>query len=198
VDPQARHGHKTSHRGFDGYKGHIAVDPDVELITATAVTAGNTGDGEPVADLIADLTDPSQRNSAREAPPVAGQVWLTEGEHPLIEAGRPDEEWRAAMLAAIRGADLRMAADALLSITYHDPDRCWVEDLLLAVVAGGTMQLQVRSLAVTCLGHLARIHREISQHVVLPALHGLKQDPALGGVAQDAWDDIESYVRRAG
>ena len=28
VDPQARHGHKTSARGFDGYKGHVRVDPD--------------------------------------------------------------------------------------------------------------------------------------------------------------------------
>ena len=59
VDPEARHGHKTNHRGFDGYKCHIAVDPDVEIITATAVTAGNTGDVEPVAGLIADLTDPT-------------------------------------------------------------------------------------------------------------------------------------------
>ncbi|MFR9781091.1 transposase, partial [Micromonospora sp. MS34] len=59
VDPQARHGHKTNHRGFDGYKAHIAIDPDVEVITATAVTAGNTGDVEPVARLIADLTDPA-------------------------------------------------------------------------------------------------------------------------------------------
>jgi hypothetical protein len=58
VDPEARHGHKTSHRGFDGYKGHIAVDPDAELVTATAVTAGNSGDAEPVAGLITDLTDP--------------------------------------------------------------------------------------------------------------------------------------------
>jgi len=59
VDPEARHGHKTNHRGFDGYKGHLAVDPDSELVTATAVTAGNTGDVEPVADLITDLTDPT-------------------------------------------------------------------------------------------------------------------------------------------
>jgi hypothetical protein len=59
VDPEARHGHKTSHRGFDGYKGHIAVDPDVEIITATEVTAGNTGDAAPVPGLITDLTDPA-------------------------------------------------------------------------------------------------------------------------------------------
>jgi Transposase DDE domain/Transposase domain (DUF772) len=55
VDPEARHGHKTNHRGFDGYKAHVALDPDSELITATAVTAGNTGDAEPVNGLIGDL-----------------------------------------------------------------------------------------------------------------------------------------------
>lgn len=37
VDPEARHGHKTAARGFDGYKGHIAIDPDSEIITATTV-----------------------------------------------------------------------------------------------------------------------------------------------------------------
>ena len=45
VDPEARHGHKTAASGFDGYKGHVALDPDAELITATAVTPGNAGDG---------------------------------------------------------------------------------------------------------------------------------------------------------
>jgi len=51
--PGARHGHKTSARGFDGYKGHVAVDPDAELITATAVTPGNAGDAAVAADLLA-------------------------------------------------------------------------------------------------------------------------------------------------
>src|SRR5262249_60634874 len=58
VDTEARHGHKTNHRGFDGYKGHLAIDPDSEIITAVVVTPGNAGDVDPVADLIADLTDP--------------------------------------------------------------------------------------------------------------------------------------------
>jgi hypothetical protein len=30
VDPEARHGHKTAARGFDGYQGHIAVDAESE------------------------------------------------------------------------------------------------------------------------------------------------------------------------
>lgn len=56
VDPQARHGHKTSARGFDGYKGSIAVDPDSEIITDTEVSAANVGDASVAADLIDDLT----------------------------------------------------------------------------------------------------------------------------------------------
>ena len=43
VDPEARHGRKTSARAFDGYRGHIAVGPDSEMITGTTVTAGNDG-----------------------------------------------------------------------------------------------------------------------------------------------------------
>jgi hypothetical protein len=67
VDPDARHGHKTSARGFDGYKGHVSIDPDSELITATTVTAGNVGDGQAVDALLADdLAEPGD-------PPEAGE-----------------------------------------------------------------------------------------------------------------------------
>jgi transposase len=55
VDPEARHGHKTAARGFDGYKGHIAVDAESEIITATEVTAGNVGDGSAAETLLADV-----------------------------------------------------------------------------------------------------------------------------------------------
>src|ERR1019366_4402448 len=64
VDPEARHGHKSSAHGFDGFKGHIALDPDSEIITATTVSAGNAGDASLAEELIADLL-------ADEGPPVA-------------------------------------------------------------------------------------------------------------------------------
>ena len=57
VDPEARHGHKTSSQGFDGYKGHVAFDPDSEIITQTAVTAGNAADASVAEGLISDLGD---------------------------------------------------------------------------------------------------------------------------------------------
>jgi hypothetical protein len=57
VDPDARHGHKTQSRGFDGYKGHVAADPDSEIITNTTVTPGNAGDASVAETLINDLID---------------------------------------------------------------------------------------------------------------------------------------------
>ncbi len=57
VDPEARHGHKTSARGFDGDKGHTAVDPDSEIIASTTVTPGDAGDASVAAELIDDLLD---------------------------------------------------------------------------------------------------------------------------------------------
>jgi hypothetical protein len=71
VDPDARHGHKTSARGFDGYKGHVAVDPDSELITATTVTAGNVGDGQAVEALLADELAEPDASELREEEPAA-------------------------------------------------------------------------------------------------------------------------------
>jgi hypothetical protein len=68
VDPEARHGHKTAVRGFDGYKGHVATDPDSEIITATEVTAGNAGDASVAEQLIADLLDPGTDDDAPETP----------------------------------------------------------------------------------------------------------------------------------
>lgn len=52
VDVEARHGHKSRARTFDGYKSHLGVDPDDELITAVAVTPANTPDRDVVDELL--------------------------------------------------------------------------------------------------------------------------------------------------
>jgi Transposase domain (DUF772) len=77
VDPDARHGHKSSARGFDGYKGHASVDPDSELVTATTATAGNLGDAAAAPGLLAELIDQvtaiGRHPRPRRRPVVAGQ-----------------------------------------------------------------------------------------------------------------------------
>lgn len=81
VDPEARHGHKTSARGFDGYKGHISVDPDSEIIIATEVTAGNVADGAVAEKLLAE-------GRAQVRPHDAAAPWREAGSRASSRAGR--------------------------------------------------------------------------------------------------------------
>jgi hypothetical protein len=53
VDTQARHGHKSRHRRFDGYKAHLSVDPDSELIDEVAASPANAPDRDAAAQLLA-------------------------------------------------------------------------------------------------------------------------------------------------
>ncbi len=87
VDPDARHGHKTSARGFDGYKGHVAVDPDSELITATTVTAGNVGDAQAVDALLADELANAEDPSVEDEPPAGSERSLATPDEPLSVYG---------------------------------------------------------------------------------------------------------------
>ena len=69
VDVEARHGHKSRARTFDGYKSHLGVDPDDELITNVAVTAANTADREVIDELLDEpgtANPPRHRTGCRE------------------------------------------------------------------------------------------------------------------------------------
>jgi len=52
VDPDARHAHKSVSRRRDGFKAHLAVEPDTGLITDCAVSkaSGVAADGQPVSE----------------------------------------------------------------------------------------------------------------------------------------------------
>lgn len=52
VDPEARHMHKTRAEYRDGYKAHLAVEPDTGLITATALTPANASDAKVAPALL--------------------------------------------------------------------------------------------------------------------------------------------------
>jgi len=53
VDPESRHVHKTQHAYRDGFKAHIAAEPETGIITATDLTAGNVGDAQAGPGLLA-------------------------------------------------------------------------------------------------------------------------------------------------
>lgn len=61
VDPDARHAHKTVSRRQDGFKAHIAIEPDTGLITDCALSkASGAGSGDAAVgiDLLAGESEP--------------------------------------------------------------------------------------------------------------------------------------------
>jgi IS5 family transposase len=53
VDPEARHMHKSRSEYRDGYKAHIAIEPETGLVTAAALTPANAPDGSTGVVLLA-------------------------------------------------------------------------------------------------------------------------------------------------
>jgi hypothetical protein len=49
VDPDTRHVHKTVHRRQDGFKAHLAIEPDTGIITDCALTKANGADNHEAA-----------------------------------------------------------------------------------------------------------------------------------------------------
>ena len=58
IDPDAQHIHKSRKHYIDGFKGHIAVKPDTEIITEATLTKGNVSDTEAAQVLLATESDP--------------------------------------------------------------------------------------------------------------------------------------------
>jgi IS5 family transposase len=52
VDPEARHAHKTVTRRQDGFKAHLAIEPDTGIITDCAITkaTGTAADGKSISE----------------------------------------------------------------------------------------------------------------------------------------------------
>ena len=54
VDPETRHMHKSPSAYRDGYKAHLAVEPETGIITGCDLTPANTGDGPVGVGLLVD------------------------------------------------------------------------------------------------------------------------------------------------
>jgi hypothetical protein len=60
VDPDARHAHKTVHHRRDGFKAHLAVEPDTGLVTACAISKASGADSSDATVGVGLLTDETE------------------------------------------------------------------------------------------------------------------------------------------
>jgi hypothetical protein len=82
--------------------------------------------------------------------------------------------------------------DALLSVTYYNPDWKWVQTQCIFFCKHSNSD--IRGLAATCIGHLARIHSVLDIESAMMILHELLEDSEVSGRAQDALDDIKIFL----
>ena len=74
VDTEARHGHKSHDRHFDGFKAHVLLDPDSGLIDEVAATAGNVADRDALDELLSPVA------AIPEKPAVFGDSAYADGQ----------------------------------------------------------------------------------------------------------------------
>lgn len=101
-----------------------------------------------------------------------GSITPPEAEE-IFRHGQPEDVSRALIASALSGEDRWWVEQWLIQLSRHpDPG--------------------VRSSSAVSLGHLARLHGEVSREAV-DAVTALRGDKATAGAAENALEDIEIY-----
>ena len=119
VDVEARHGHKSRARTFDGYKSHLSVDPDEELITNVAVTAANTADREVIDELLDEPTtgaDNAEDDGSDSQNGPGSKGFKVYGDSAYAGGATLDEQTR-------RGHDMRTKVPAVRNANGYSKDQ---------------------------------------------------------------------------
>ena len=97
--------------------------------------------------------------------------------------------------AMLRSEDMTVATDALLYLCFNIDDPEWIQVKFIDVIEKHRND-DVRGLAMTCIGHIARMHKVIDKSLVIPVLFEKLKHSTLSGRAQDAIDDIDVFINR--
>jgi hypothetical protein len=99
------------------------------------------------------------------------------------------------MINRVQSDDVITATDSLLELTYRETDVAWLEGFLLRQ-ARENPEGNVRELAVTCIGHSARINRLVASDAVYRELRVALADRQLSSRALNAISDIAVFTGR--
>ncbi|WP_244323783.1 hypothetical protein [Mixta intestinalis] len=84
--------------------------------------------------------------------------------------------------------------EALLYIAHNINDIKWAEEQLMRMA--NSLDEDISGLALTCLGHIARINSKISKNIVIPFLKEKinSSNEIISSRAEDALDDINMFT----
>ena len=95
---------------------------------------------------------------------------------------------------AFHSGDVALICSTLVELALTDPDWKNVQSYCLTFLE--YPDAGVRAVAATCLGHLARIHKQLDLDLVLPALYRHQSDPGpwVAGTVDNALSSIERFI----
>jgi hypothetical protein len=111
----------------------------------------------------------------------------------MTEYKNPSKISRNEAIRIFSGGSTNEVCDALLAVAFYDKDWKWVQTQCLHFL--NDADPDVRGLAATCLGHIARIHHKLERKLVVEALKSRFKDAKISEQIQDALDDIEMFLR---
>ncbi|MCC9042770.1 hypothetical protein LNQ81_08745 [Myroides sp. M-43] len=89
--------------------------------------------------------------------------------------------------------DINIRIHKLLEVIHNSDDWKWLQDLCLKLSENSHLDLS--NLAITCIGHIGRMHKKLKLELVVPFLQELKHnDGHLSGNAESALDDIYIFM----
>ncbi|MEE3663587.1 hypothetical protein V2I52_16845 [Brenneria sp. g21c3] len=96
--------------------------------------------------------------------------------------------------AQLKSNDIAKISEALLYIAHNINDVEWAEKKVMEMA--NNPKEDVSGLALTCLGHIARINGRISKEIVIPFLKEKMNstNKTLASIAEDALDDINMFT----
>lgn len=108
-----------------------------------------------------------------------------------ITTSKLSELSKSDMSSIFKSGNKKNITDLLLYITFNIDDFEWVQEQCIKMIA--SKDEDISGLAITCIGHIARIYSKISANSLV-ALRKKRNDTQLGGRVQDALDDIETFT----
>jgi hypothetical protein len=113
----------------------------------------------------------------------------------MMKYQEPGEVSRAELERARSSEDGPSIRAALVGLALNEgEDWRWVESQCIELLMD--RDWEVRAIAATCLGHVARIHGQMDLEIAVPALRALQDDPKTASFAGDALEDIETYISK--
>ena len=101
---------------------------------------------------------------------------------------------KISLVKSLNSDDPETVIETLLYIAYNIKDIQWAEQQLIKMA--NAQDADVSGLALTCLGHIARINGKISKETVIPFLidKANSENEIISSRAEDALDDINMFT----